>query len=248
MPTHPFFLVGAPRSGTSLLRDSLAQHSRLFCPNETHFFRWGFPFASEEYSNIVMHDPTLKMHRDLDGVSNADFSRLIDASSHRRELQSNYNTKSMFLAGGGKRRWFDKTPQNVYGLLLLAGMYPRAKFIHIRRHPLNVVASLKAGVVMPPHSVLAGINTWLEAAIIIQEYEQAWPDRLLNVAYEQFTENPRAELERILEFVEEPWEEQLLDGPKIHVEQNKYMDELTEEEVELVKTMLGDKMAHYGYS
>lgn len=188
------------------------------------------------------------MHRELDGVSETDFNSLLDTSRHRRALQSAYNTKAMIVAGGGKGRWFDKTPQNVYGLLLLAGMYPEAKFIHLRRHPLNVVASLKAGVVMPPHSVLAGINTWLEAVIIIKEYEQAWPDRLLNVSYEQFTENPRAELERILEFIEEPWEQQLLDGPKIHVEQNKYVNELTEDEVTLVRSMLGDMMALYGYS
>ena len=133
-------------------------------------------------------------------------------------------------------------------MLLISGMFPESKFLHVYRHPSNVVASLKTGLVMPQHSVLAGINMWLEAVTIVREYEKAWPERLLNVSYEEFTEKPRAELERILEFIEEPWEEQLLDGPKIHAEQHKYVDELTEEEVALVKTMLGEKMARYGYS
>ena len=244
----PFFLLGCPRSGTTLLRDVLRRHARLVCPEETHFFRWPFPFRSDQFNDLVVSDPTLQQHRTVDGVTEQKFQNLLDTSTSRKELQNRYVQLYADRSIDGQRRWFDKTPQNVYGMLLLSGMYPESKFIHMHRHPVNVVASLKTGLVMPEHSVLAGINMWLEAATIVQEYEKAWPDRLLNVSYEQFTENPRAELERILEFIEEPWEEQLLDGPKIHVEQNKYVDELTEEEVALVKTMLGDKMAHYGYS
>ena len=245
---QPFFLIGSPRAGTTLLRNVLRTHSSLICPEETHFFRWAFPFHSEEFLETVQNDPTLRSHRDIDGVSEQDFVTVYQRSDSRRTLQDAYVTMTSAWKASQTSRWFDKTPQNVYGMLLLSGMYPESKFIHLHRHPLNVVASLKAGVVMPPHSVLAGINMWLEAVTIVQEYEKAWPERLLNVSYERFTENPRVELERILEFIEEPWEEQLLDGPKIHPEQNKYMEELTEEEVALVKTMLGDKMAPYGYS
>ena len=247
-PIAPFFFLGCPRSGTTLIRDALNVHSRLTCPQETHFFRWGFPFASDEFSTKLLEDKTLTRHREIDGIGSEEFRRLLFSAESRRALQDAYGSTFKDRVGVGELRWFDKTPQNVYGMLLLSGMYPESKFIHLHRHPLNVVASLKAGVVMPPHSVLAGINMWLEAVTIVQEYEKAWPERLLNVSYERFTENPRVELERILEFIEEPWEEQLLDGPKIHPEQNKYMEELTEDEVALVKTMLGDKMAPYGYS
>ena len=244
----PFFLLGCPRSGTTLLRDVLRRHGRLVCPEETHFFRWPFPFGADQFNDLVINDPTLQQHRAMDGVATRQFLDLLADSASRDELQNNYVKLYSRARGGVHRHWFDKTPQHVYGMLLLSGMYPESKFIHVHRHPLNVVASLKTGLVMPKHSVLAGINMWLEAVTIVQEYEQAWPDRLLNVSYERFTENPREELEQILEFIEEPWEEQLLDGPKIHAEQNKYVDELTEEEVALVKTMLGDKMAPYGYS
>ena len=59
----------------------------------------------------------------------------------------------MGISGG---RWFDKTPQNIYGMLLLSAVYPDAKFVHIVRHPLNVVTSLKAGKVMAKHSLQGG--------------------------------------------------------------------------------------------
>ena len=60
----------------------------------------------------------------------------------------------LFLEAQGvsSGRWFDKTPQNIYGLTLLSAVYPEAKFVCIVRHPLNVVASLKRGKVMAAHS------------------------------------------------------------------------------------------------
>ena len=244
----PFFIVGCPRSGTTLLRDRLRCHRRLSSPEELHLFRWPFPYGSEQYNDIVRADPTLRLHRSIDGISPEEFDTLLSAAHSRVALQSTYADLTAARFGKPESRSFDKSPQNVYGMLLISGMFPQSKFLHVHRHPLNVVASLKTGLVMPKHSVLAGINMWLEAVTIVQEYEKAWPERLLNVSYERFTENPRVELERILEIIEEPWEEQLLDGPKIHPEQNKYMEELTEDEVALVKTMLDDKMAPYGYS
>ena len=241
-------MVGCPRSGTSLLRNCLRLHSRLYCPEETHLFRWPFPAGSDQFTQMLSVDATLRQHRQLDGVSEAEFTDVMEHAATRQELQDNYMgmvAKTLTLTGS---RWFDKTPQNVYGLLLISGAYPASKFIHMHRHPLNVVASLKTGLVMPQHSTRAGINMWLEAVTIVQEYEKAWPDRLLNVGYEQFTQNPRAELQRILDFVDEPWEEQLLEGPQIHAEQNKYADELTDNEVALIRNTLGDRMLRLGYS
>src|SRR5690606_2204568 len=40
MSGEPIFVVGAPRSGTTLLAAQLAAHSKLSCGPETHFFRW----------------------------------------------------------------------------------------------------------------------------------------------------------------------------------------------------------------
>src|SRR5690606_22254663 len=69
----PFFILGAPRSGTTLLRDLLREHPRLECPEETHFFRWSDPFASPKF---ISHYKTklFKTHRKMDQISEMNFS------------------------------------------------------------------------------------------------------------------------------------------------------------------------------
>ena len=243
----PFFILGCARSGTTLLRNVLRMHSSLVCPEETHFFRWGFPFASDEFFNIVHDDPTLKFHRELDRISGENFARIYETAESLKELQSGYAEALPEWRVASKHRWFDKTPQNVYGMLLISGMYPDAKFIHMHRHPLNVVASLKQGKVMPKHTVLAGINMWLEAATIVAEYDKAWPARVINVSYERLTDNPQSELESVLGFISEPWEDQLLQKVAIHPERNQYEAVLTEQEIAQVRRLLKEQMAAYGY-
>ena len=245
--TTPFFLVGCPRSGTTLIRDQLKQLPGLSCPEETHFFRWSYPFDAPEFTDVIVNNTTLQSHRALDGVTEEQFQHCLAEATTRCELQTLYN--AAFVEGRESRgqRWFDKTPQNVYGLLLLSGMYPEAKFIHIHRHPFNVVASLKLGKVMPVHTTLAAINAWLEPVTIVREYKSAWPDRLLEVAYEDLTVDLDATLRRVLKFIGEDWEDDLICATAVHPEQNHYRTVLSEKDMALINRMLAKQLKHYGY-
>ncbi len=138
----PFFILGCVRSGTTLLRDILRTSTRLECPEETQYYRWGQPFGNNGFINHVLKPPLLQRHRKMDKVDEHLFEELMETSISRRNLQDRY--MDAYLAGQSKEgvRWFDKSPQNVYGLPLLSHDYPSAKFVHIVRNPLNVVASL----------------------------------------------------------------------------------------------------------
>ena len=244
----PFFLVGCVRSGTTLLRDLLKQQPSLHCPEETHLFRWPHPFGSGDFLHIQQHNETLKAHRQIDGVSEEQYSELLEQATSRRALQDGYARlffESKGVAGG---RWFDKTPQNIYGMLLLSAVYPDAKFVQIVRHPLNVVASLKAGKVMAQHSLQGAINTWLEAVSIANQFAMAWPERIHTMTYESLTADPRATLTALLEFLGEPVDETRWQLDGVHPEKNLYESALTAEEVQTVKAQLGDLMASFGYA
>jgi len=243
----PFFLVGCVRSGTTLLRNLLKQQANLYCPEETHFFRWPHPFGSGDFTHIQQHNETLKAHRHIDGVAEQDYRDLLEQANSRRALQDGYARlffESKGVAGG---RWFDKTPQNIYGMLLLSAVYPDAKFVHIVRHPLNVVTSLKAGKVMAKHSLEGAINTWLEAVTIANQFAMAWPERIHTLTYESLTADPRATLTALLEFLGEPVDETRWQLDGVHPEKNLYESALTAEEVQTVKTQLGALMAPFGY-
>ncbi|MDG2459509.1 MAG: sulfotransferase [Luminiphilus sp.] len=246
--TPPFFLVGCVRSGTTLLRDLLKQQPDLHCPEETHLFRWPHPFATGDFNHIQRHNETLIAHRKIDGVDEERYLELLGNAVSRRDLQDGYAALFFEAKGIKTGRWFDKTPQNVYGMLLLSAVYPAAKFVHIVRHPLNVVASLKAGKVMGPHSLQAAINTWLEAVSIVREFETAWPDRLHTLTYEVLTTSPEDSVKSILAFLGEPFDAASADFTRVHSEQNRFERALSPEEVETVRAQLGSHMARYGYA
>ena len=245
--SEPFFLVGCVRSGTTLLRNLLKAHPNLACPDETHFFRWPHPFSSGNFTRIVRNNAVLKKHRRNDCVDEQDYLSILKSAETRRDLQNQYI--ELFLRENNKQdnRWFEKTPQNVYGLLLLSAMYPESKFVSIHRHPLNVVASLKAGKVMAKHSLVAAINAWLEATLIIREYKSAWPDRIHELAYEDLTNTPEITLNTALEFLDEPTG--LIPHKKmgIHREKNKYKKILSAREIDKVRNLLGKLPEEYNY-
>ncbi len=244
----PFFLVGCVRSGTTLLRDLLRQHPNLDSPEETHVFRWPHPFGTGDFIHIQENNETLRAHRKIDGVDEQQYLSLLAEAADRRVLQDGYAKLFMAETRSGAERWFDKTPQNIYGILLLSAMYPDAKFVHIVRHPLNVVSSLKAGKVMGPHTLQAGINTWLEAVSIAWEFESAWPDRIHTLTYENLTTSPESVLLALLEFLDEETPSQPFDLSRVHPERNLHEEQLSESERRMVREQLALQMAHYGYS
>ncbi|MGH8557159.1 MAG: sulfotransferase family protein [Methylococcales bacterium] len=244
----PFFLVGCVRSGTTVLRDLLRSHPRLECPEETHFYRWCHPFGTASFRGIYASNGVLKNHRRLDGISEDEFQTMFNNSISRADFSRNYANAFMQKQNKQSVRWFDKTPQNVYGILLISTEFPTAKFIHIHRHPLNVVASLKTGKVIPPQNIVAAVNFWVEALSIMKLFREAWPDRVLEVSYEQLTNDPSGQLRNILSYLGEWRDDLVLDVGNIHPELNKYQDVLTMDEIDFVLSRCRDLMEAYHYS
>lgn len=247
MKNDPFFIIGAPRSGTTILRDVLRLHPRLECPEETHFFRWTDPYRSPRYRQHYAHSKLFARHREIDGIKNFPFHVTLQKGISRGQMQDWYGREFLKVRGNPDGRWFDKTPQNVYGILLLSEYYPRARFIHLHRNPLNVVASLVEGKVMPPHDLLGAINWWLETMMIMRQYKACNAERVLDVSYEQFTDRAAEVTKSILQFIDEPDSAMPYDKIHVHREKNKYRQVLDDSEVEKVLKMTEAYRPEYGY-
>jgi hypothetical protein len=244
----PFFILGCVRSGTTMLRDILRLHPRLECPEETHFFRWADPYSSPRYDRNYIAMKIFERHRKMDGISNLDFFEAKNQSADRKEISDSYGQLYLNARNNPAGRWFDKTPQNIYGIFLISYMYPEAKFVHIHRHPLNVVASLVEGRVMAKHSIKGAVNYWLEAMILVHEYKKTGGQRLIELPYEELVKNPQAELQKLCEFIGEDW--QLLQSEQIHTheEQNNYKKILSADEQQYVLDRTASFCSLYGYS
>ncbi len=211
LPPMPV-IVGAARSGTTLLRLMLDAHPQLAIPPETHF---------------LPDLRALQLRPDLKGKENADarreeFLRIVTGSLYWKDFHLDAaalraavtDPKRTFnLAAGtrrfyelyarahGKARWGDKTPPYVWRLKEVAALLPEAHFVHIIRDGRDVALSAR-GLWFDPSkgNVEDAAAQWLwrvrearQQAIICPNY--------LEVRYEELLSQPRAVLERICTFV-----------------------------------------------
>ena len=182
---NPFFILGCPRSGTTIIRDYIKANYNLISPEETFYYRWTFPFGSKEFHNRI-HTPLAKKHRQIDGISELQFQEMYSTCKNRKELiEGHVKLMSVEKYQG----WFEKTPQHVYSSLLLAEDFPDSKLLFIVRHPFNTCASLYSGRQIQTSSLTEAICYWKESyAIYNSLVTHGFNIKLIK--YEEFAENP----------------------------------------------------------
>ncbi|MGI9601488.1 MAG: sulfotransferase family protein [Acidimicrobiales bacterium] len=248
MTQPPFFILGCVRSGTTMLRDLLRSVPGLCCPEETHFYRWAQPFGTRQFEHNYRKNAVLARHREIDEVTEDEMGELLEHSHTRRDFTDRY--MALFREKQGldpDTRWFDKTPQNIYCVSLLASDYPDARFVHIYRDPRNVVASLAVGKVMKVDNVVGAANYWRESEILAAAFERANPERMLTVSYADLTGDPVTVVRRICRFVdiEQVPPEEL---GRVRHERNAFADVLDPEALALVEEICGPISRELGYN
>jgi tetratricopeptide (TPR) repeat protein len=123
--TRPVFIIGLPRSGTTLIEQVLASHPDVHGAGEVTLARRSF----EELPGLVGGSGN-----PLDAIGRLDIPSLQElARRHERRLDE--------LDGGRARRVIGKMPDNYFYLGLIALMFPRAMVIHCRRDLRDVALS-----------------------------------------------------------------------------------------------------------
>jgi hypothetical protein len=213
----PFFVLGAARSGTTMLRLMLNRHSRLAIPFESHFLR---PILAEfptdrlldpneaaQMADIVTgernfqtwHLDGAQVRRELIGRAPASLAELVDAL-YRMEI-----------ACSGKPRWGDKTPYYYICWRQLMGLFPGSRLVHIIRDGRDVNLSLeKVGWHGPTASDRA--RYWQERVEMAHAAaRELGPGRNLIIRYEEVVLNSRETLEQVCDFLAETFEPAMLD-------------------------------------
>lgn len=127
------FLLGLPRSGTTLLSHLLDGHPQITSPPE--------PWVMLAVHSLGEVHPLHPANSALLGQAFADFTGSLDLQRAQRAFIANlYND---FLTKAGKSIFVDKTPRYVQLPIWLADLFPDAKFIVLKRNPFAVAASLK---------------------------------------------------------------------------------------------------------
>ncbi len=244
---QPLFILGCVRSGTTLIRDLLRRVPDTICPEETHYFRYGEPFRTGAYKRTFLSSKTLVKHREIDGVPAEVFETMLSSARTRGELLCQHVDHIAKARGLSQYRWIDKTPQNVYGLPLIRAEFPNARFLHLVRNPLNVVASLKLGKVLKVSDTHGACNYWLEAVRIVQQMRPLLGADLLEMRYEDFATDPVSGMARLLEFSGLDCETPRYSAQDAHPERNQFREILSQREQVTVMRRCGRLAAEYGY-
>ncbi len=240
---NPFFIVGAPRSGTTMLRDIFKDIPDLYSPEETHFYRWAAPFGGPEFTSIYKNNKVLKMHREMDGIDDETFFELYATSKDRGEFSRKYSEAVCKVKG--KLNWFDKTPQNIYSLPLLAAQFKNSQVIHIYRNPYSVIKSLMVGKVIHVPEVVGAANYWVEAMQVIDVTQYYLKERLTEICYEKLVEgksNEIAKLERSLEL-----DMSSVNLSHMSLKVHDYLNDFSRSELDTIRDICSPYMEKYGY-
>lgn len=243
----PFFIMGCVRSGTTFLRDVLRMHPNLVSPEETHFFRWAEPFGTESSLSPLFNNSTLKRHRELDNVSEKEFEWIIRNSVSRSDLYKRYMKRYLVNNNLGRKRWFDKTPQNVYGAPMMLAEFPGSKLVHIVRNPMDVVASLRLGRIVKVENVVGACNYWVEAAEIMSVVKKAYPNRVFEIKYETMLDEFAPTIKQLLEFLGEDYSDSYFSNVSVVEKRYQYSEIFNQRDIDFVKESCGKWARDYGY-
>ena len=197
---HPFFIVGASHSGIKAIKQALEIHPNLYSPNATRFYRWGEPFGTDTYKRNYLNHKVLKRNWLNDGFDASEIDHIFGRAETRQNVMNQYGKRFLRKQSAEGGRWFDATPQNIYGLLLIRAQFPDSKIVHIHRHPVEVVSALMQHSSL---NLIGAVNHWLETMQIVQVFKQNRRHNLLELKVNDFEAEPKAAMRFLLTKLDE---------------------------------------------
>ena len=209
--SHPIFIIGSPRSGTTILAWSLAQHSQLWTSDESQILwdLFGDGRLDKNYQRAERLDGSWLRKQ---GIEKAEFLRFLGLGLN-----------ALFTSRSQGKRWIDQTP--AYTLIAddLINMFPEAFFIHILRDGRAIVHSMinyldrfrdlaqanTSKGVFPPWTVdfREACRTWNRYVKASLDFCARHPKRCLTVVNEKLVADPSQGFREILRFIHVPHED-----------------------------------------
>jgi hypothetical protein len=203
---RPIFVIGAPRSGASLLTWALGQHPNI---RPVQNMGWLDSFAAGLYRSFALAiQPRATSQLDAMEIELDAFCAHFGEAANRLVLASEDRA-----AVGGPQRWVDGTPGSCFSAFALTRLFPEARFIHVLRDAGEVVASLTnpdGKRLYRSHHVEVSedeaYEQWLAAVRAGVEAERAFGgEKVLRVRRDDLFATPETTLRRCLAFVREPY-------------------------------------------
>ena len=188
---NPIFILGMPRSGTSLVEQIISNHSEVF--------------GGGELSTLpdILNSINWQNYESVDDIS----YKIRD--EYLKEL-GNLSEKKFIT---------DKLPGNFKRIGFIVNSIPEAKIVHLERNPMAVCwSNYKSNFNNEGMSFTLRqdyiAEFYLSYKDIMAFWEQKYPDRIINLNYEELVNNFQIKVRELFEKLELDWEDQLYDFHK----------------------------------
>lgn len=188
---RPLFIVGMPRSGTSLLEQILASHPQTFGAGELHFWtdmmkRYKKESHTAQYDEAMLRETAAACLANLDRHSQA------------------------------ARRVVDKMPGNFHSIGFIHACFPNARILHAIRNPVDTCLSIYFQNFKQAHDYANDLDDLVhyygEYRRLMAHWQAMLPAGvLLEVPYEAVVEDQEGWSRRVIDFIGLEWDERCLD-------------------------------------
>ena len=192
---QPIFIVGMPRSGTSLVEQILATHNDVSGGGELPYLE----LLTEEIKGII-YSPTPDQMKSLD--------------QDTIQTLANRYTESLSNHADGSDWVTDKMPMNYMHLGLIRKLFPESPILHCVRHPLDTCISCYFQNFGERHPYIYNLENLGEVHNSYEELMQFWKTELeipmLDIQYESLVSDPEKTAREILDYCNLEWDDKCL--------------------------------------
>ncbi len=195
---EPIFIVGLPRTGTTLVERMLGCHEQVFAAGELRQFA------------LAVHART-----DGDGGPVLGAQQIVASTGFDfRDLGESY-IETTRPRTGHTARFTDKMPVNFLYLGLIAKALPNARIIHVTRNPMDTCWSNFKQLFGDLYEYSYDLEDTARYILLYDRLMSHWrdvlPGRFIDLAYEDLISDPEHQARRLLEYCDLPWQQDCLD-------------------------------------
>lgn len=195
----PIFIVGMPRSGTTLLERILGNHSQVVAAGELNDFNSALSWESNQFI------PSFITPQTVDRLEDIDYARVGATYLGRTDEKAR-----------GSRFLIDKNPMNFINSGFIGKALPQARIVCLRRGAMDAcLSNLKELFSSEAYGYSYDLNEladyYIRFSRMCEHWQQVMPEQFHLLEYENLVADPEAETERVMRFCGLPFEPECID-------------------------------------
>jgi len=196
----PVFIVGLPRTGTTLVERIVGRNKGVISAEETNDFTLAFSSVINQY---IEANPGRQLNP-LSAALEVDYNEI--AGRYLGNMQGMLGAAECYL---------DKTPFNFLYCGLIKKAFPKARILHLVRDPMDtcyaVFKTLFSQAYYYSYDLEELADYYIGYRKLMDHWHQLMPGAILDVSYEELVSHPQGVSKRIAEYIGFEWSEELID-------------------------------------